>query len=511
MIVKAWNRMRGAGPQSHQYASLPLWAEKEPLLAEKESLLYPTRVHQHAPPRWTLSARAAQALAIVVGVYAMAVFVYSYVLTTDACDTIDQGYICHPQTTHFLGQYSPWYAVPSDIDLAPPEGCQVTLANVLSRHGGRDPTLGKSVAYHLLIAEIQQTSTAYPGEFSFLKDYNYTLGADQLTHAGRREMFLSGAHFYRRYRTLVSNNPPFVRSGGQERVVESAEKWLEGVASLQAKKKPGKINLIIPEGPGSNNTLSHDTCNAFEHGPSHSIGGRAMRTWASKFVPPIQERINAALGTKLGQNSIIHLMDMCPFDTMADPHARMSDFCRLFSEKEWQAYDYLQTLGKYYGYGAGNPLGPTQGVGYVNELLARLTGLPVDDHTNTNRTLDSDAATFPLDRRVYADFSHDNDISGVLAALGLYNKTRPLSDTTRESTAETFGYSAAWTVPFAARLYVEKLACIHEGEYVRIIVNDRVHPLEFCGGDKYGRCSLSRFVKSQSFARSGGLWDQCYA
>jgi len=493
--------MRGTRPQGYQYAPLP-WAEKEPLP-------YTTRTRQDARPWWTPAVRSALVMAIVVGVSAIAVFFY--VLTSNICDTIDQGYICHPHTMHFLGQYSPWYAVPSEVGLALPEDCPVTLANVLSRHGGRDPTMGKSIAYHLLIMEIQRTSTAYPGEFAFLKDYHYTLGADQLTHAGRREMVLSGAHFYRRYHSLVSRNPPFVRSGGQDRVVESAERWLEGVASLQANNKPRKIDLIIPEGPRWNNTLSHDICTAFESGPSHGLGARAMRIWASKFVPPIQKRVNAALGTELSQTSIIHLMDMCPFDTIADPHASMSNFCRLFTEKEWQAYDYLQTLGKYYGYGAGNPLGPTQGVGYVNELLARLTGLAVDDHTNTNRTLDSDPQTFPLDRRVYADFSHDNDISSVLAALGLYNRTRPLSNTTIENTAETFGYSAAWTVPFAARLYVEKLQCKHESEYVRVIVNDRVHPLEFCGGDKYGRCTLSSFVRSQSFARSGGLWDQCYA
>ena len=188
----------------------------------------------------------------------------------------------------------------------------------------------------------------------------------------------------------------------------------------------------------------------------------------------------------------------------------MSDFCSLFSEKEWHDYDYYQSLGKYYGYGIGNPLGATQGVGYVNELIARLTGNPVEDNTNTNHTLDSDPKTFPLDRKVYADFSHDNDISGILAALGLYNDTQPLSKTCVENTNQTNGFSAAWTVPFASRMYVEKLSCQYEEEeFVRIIVNDRVMPLDFCGADEYGRCTVSDFVESQSFARNGGLWEHC--
>jgi hypothetical protein len=430
--------------------------------------------------------------------------------TAKSCDSVDEGYRCSPKTAHFWGQYSLWYAVPSEIDVAPPKGCEATFANVLSRHGGRDPTMGKSLAYALLIAEIQTTSTAYPGEFKFLKNYRYTLGADELTNAGRQEMVNSGAHFFRRYHKLVKKHTPFVRAGGQHRVVESAKKWLQGVAQSLG-TLPEEIDLVIPEGADWNNTLSHDNCPAFEGGPDHGLGDRAQQVWAAKFVPPIQNRINAKLGTNLSATSIIYLMDMCPFDTLANDAAKTSPFCHLFAEKEWHAYDYFQTLGKYYGYSVGNALAPTQGVGYVNELLARLTGTPVDDHTNTNSTLNSNPKTFPLDSVVYADFSHDNDISGVLAALGLYNHTKALSNTTIESTTKTHGYSAAWTVPFASRMYVEKLQCKYEKEeFVRIIVNDRVQSLKFCDGDKYGRCKLSKFVKSQSFARGGGLWNRCY-
>jgi len=486
------------GMRSHEYESLPL--------SEKEAL-YPKRRRrdQRARGLWSRVLQVLGGLAVLYG--AFSVF-QSW--TRKSCDTIDDGYRCSPKISHFWGQYSLWYSVPSEIKVAPPKGCEVTFANVLSRHGGRDPTFGKSIAYHLLIAEIQNTSTSYPKKFAFLKDYEYTIGADQLTDAGRQEMVNSGAHFYRRYSKLVDENTPFVRAGGQERVVESAQKWLMGVAQ-SLNEEPPKVDLIIPEGTSWNNTLSHDTCPAFESGPDHGLGDRAQRIWADKFVPPIQDRINSALGTNLSATSTVYLMDMCPFDTLAHPSAKISDFCKLFSEKEWREYDYYQTLGKYYSYGVGNPIGPTQGVGYVNELLARLTGKPVQDNTNTNRTLDADPKTFPLDRNVYADFSHDNDISSTLAALGLYNNTKPLSNTSIEDTKKTHGYSAAWTVPFAARLYVEKLQCKHEKEeFVRIIVNDRVQPLDFCGGDKHGRCMLSKFVESQSFARSGGLWDRCY-
>lgn len=370
--------------------------------------------------------------------------------------------------------------------------------------------MGKTLLYGATIGLIQNTSTAYPGEYAFLKDYKYTLGADQLTDAGRQEMVNSGANFYRRYKKFLKGKTPFVRSSGQDRVVESADKWLAGYAEA-ANKKTASIDVKIPEASGLNNTLSHDTCTNFENGPISKIGDSAQDIWLSKFIPPIQARVNKDLGTTLSPKETLYLMDLCPFTTLASPTAQISDFCHLFTELEWHQYDYYETLGKWYGYANGNSLGPTQGIGYVSELLARLTETPVQLVGNINSTLDTDPATFPVDRKVYADFSHDNDMTGILAALGLYNATKPLSNTTMESTAQTKGYSAAWTVPFAARIYVEKLKCKKvEEEFVRIVVNDRVQEMGFCGGDRYGRCKLSKFVESQGFTTSGGRWEQCF-
>jgi hypothetical protein len=102
-------------------------------------------------------------------------------------------------------------------------------------------------------------------------------------------------------------------------------------------------------------------------------------------------------------------------------------------------------------------------------------------------------------------------MTGIFSAMGLYNETAPLLKTTVESVESTNGYSAAWTVPFAARAYFEKMSCVGTSEeFVRIVVNDRVLPLKTCGGDYLGRCTLSNFVDSLSFAREGGDWDKCF-
>lgn len=58
-----------------------------------------------------------------------------------SCDSTFQGYQCEPEISHNFGQYSPFYSVPSDISADIPHGCSVTFAQLLSRHGARDPTV----------------------------------------------------------------------------------------------------------------------------------------------------------------------------------------------------------------------------------------------------------------------------------------------------------------------------------------------------------------------------------
>ncbi|KAL8814883.1 MAG: hypothetical protein Q9223_005933 [Gallowayella weberi] len=434
-------------------------------------------------------------------------------------DTPDEGYQCQPQLSHSWGQYSPFFSVPSEISAAVPDKCRITFAQVLSRHGARDPTASKTKVYNATIQKLKSNVRQFSGKYAFLERFQYTLGADELTLFGQQEMINSGIEFYNRYEKLTKKNTPFIRASGQERVVESARNFSQGFH--QAKTSDKRVDsdypypiLTIPEGDGFNNTLNHDLCTAFEDGqPYSSIGSKAQQIFLSTFLPNITIRLNSDLpGANLTATDTINFLDLCPFTTVASPVGAISPFCDLFSIDEWKRYDYYQTLGKYYGYGPGNPLGPTQGVGFVNELVARLTGKAVNDRTTVNQTLDGSNVTFPLGQALYVDVSHDNDMTSIFSALGLYNSTPPLSNTSVQSTSATKGYSAAWTVPFAGRAYFERMKCTgQKEEFVRILVNNRVIPLETCGGDRLGRCTLSKFVESLSFAANGGRWDLCFA
>jgi hypothetical protein len=401
--------------------------------------------------------------------------------------------------------------IPADI----PEQCHISFVNILSRHGARYPTDGKTEIYRATAEKLRFTKTTEAG-FRFLRNYHYTLGADDLTDFGRQQMVDSGRKFYKRYTTLSKHMIPFIRASGSQRVEESAQMFASGFhqAKLadnvggQPDEYPYDV-LVISEADGQNNTLNHGTCQSFEEDPAiHGVGSRAQNMFTSTFVPGLTTQLDRILKVGLSDADILNIMDMCAFETVASSDGTPHQICSLFNHEQWKLYNHYQSLGKWYGYGNGNPLGPTQGVGFVNELIARITMHSVQDHTSVNHTLDSSLITFPLDRALYADFSHDNTMTSILSAFGLYDSTPPLSNTTLGQDSK--GYSAAWTVPFAARIYFEKMKCkgIVE-ELVRVVVNDRVVPMPSCGSDELGRCGLAKFLHSLAFAFSGGNWDMC--
>ncbi|EIN11007.1 acid phosphatase [Punctularia strigosozonata HHB-11173 SS5] len=399
-------------------------------------------------------------------------------------------------------QYSPYFA---SGDYEVPKGCRVTQVNLIQRHGARFPTSGPGQQIQSAISKLQSVSDFKDPRLNFLRDYVYDLGTNDLVPFGALQSFESGQQQFKRYSALVSSrNLPFVRSSSSDRVISSASNWTAGFASASHGKFPPSISVVLDE--AANDTLDDNMCtNAGSSNPQ-------TNAWLAVFAPPITSRLNtAAPGANLTDIDTFNLISQCAFDSVA--HSKTSQFCALFSTSDFAGFEYSGDLNKYYGTGYGQALGRVQGVGYVNELIARLTGKPVRDHTQTNSTLDSSPMTFPLNRTIYADFSHDNQMTAIYAAIGLFNQSTVgvgNLNATKPDLRRT--WVASMLVPFSARMVTEKLQCGTVGkEYVRILVNDAQQPLEFCG-DGSGMCRLDAFVASQAYARSDGEgdWEACF-
>ncbi|KAH7909639.1 histidine phosphatase superfamily [Hygrophoropsis aurantiaca] len=408
--------------------------------------------------------------------------------------------------------YSPYFAAADYVP--PPVGCNVTQVNLLQRHGARYPTASTGEQLQKSVAKLQSADISSDPSLSFLTNFTYALGTDVLVPYGAAQSFDAGQAHFARYGSLINDAMlPFVRASSSERVVESALNWtagnsgdVNGISSLSfayasnQRYKPA-LSVILSE--SGNDTLDNSMC------PNAGSSSNETTQWLSVFAPSIADRLNAAApGANLTNSDILNIMSMCPYETVANEAP--SPFCDLFSLEEFDSFGYYEDVKDYYGNGYGQQLGPVQGVGYVNELLARLTGQPVQDETQTNHTLDSSPATFPLNRTFYADFSHDNEMISIYSAIGLFLQPHALDPTQPDSERTWIDYKM---VPFSGRMVTEKLECAGTltGDYVRILVSDVVQPLAFCGDTGDGLCALRSFVESQQYARLDGEgdWELC--
>ncbi|KAJ7217169.1 acid phosphatase [Mycena pura] len=403
----------------------------------------------------------------------------------------------------FWGAYSPFFSVQEYAP--PPDDCEISQ---LQRHGARFPTFGAALDIVSAVLKLQSVDAYTHPSMEFLSTFEYTLGTNDLVPYGALQSYEAGTAVFERYANLVdADNLPFVRASSGMRVVDSANNWTAGFSAASHHIYNPSVSVILDE--AGNDTLENHMC------PNSGTSDVQSAQWLAVYAPAITARLNSwAPGADLTDRETYGLLSLCAFHTVASvtPDS-LSPFCALFSQAEFRAFDYSADLDKYYntGYGAARGLGRVQGVGYTNELIARLTRSPVRDHTQTNTTLDADPATFPLNRTVYADFSHDNTMVAIFGALGLFRQPRPLS--TAEPDARRTWHTHEM-VPFSGRMVVEKLACGGE-EYVRILVNDALQPLEFCapGGRGVGLCTLSAFVDSQLYASSNGdgEWEKCFS
>lgn len=337
-----------------------------------------------------------------------------------------------------------------------------------------------------------------------------------------------------------------------------------------------------------NNTLKNNQC------PNHSEkpADLAQELYLQEFAPPIVARLNdQAPGSTLQIEDILPLMSLCSFESLykyasyavmnnrrtnGTYRYKTSPWCSVFrsgqwdgdvgdgSGGEWEGFEYLKDLEKFYNTGwapffykhswllidlsPGNFYGRPQGIGWINELIARLTNNPVNDTTQTNHTVVTNNATFPLNRTMYADFTHDNEMIAIFAAMGIFRQPSTASTGQKGKLQMLMEDGRVWKgemdprnpdpdrvwiasklVPFAARMVVERLSCPapqpqlkHSShskreeppsvEAVRVLVNDAVVRVPGCGGVLEGICTMEEFLESQAYARNQGEgeWEKCF-
>lgn len=120
----------------------------------------------------------------------------------------------------------------------------------------------------------------------------------------------------------------------------------------------------------------------------------------------------------------------------------------------------------------------------------------------TNATLDALPAYFPLNQSVYADFTHDDVIVSVIAAMGLTQFAEYLPPSGPPVGQQ---FISSQMVPFGSRFYNEIISCTSSNgttsTYVHSLLNQRTIPLgrsiPACGNRTDGWCPLQTFIAYQ--------------
>jgi len=392
-----------------------------------------------------------------------------------------------------------------------PAGCELTQVHLLHRHGARYPTTGAapSVFATALNAAAATGKLSASGPLAFLNTWEYKLGAEILTPFGRAQLFELGVGFRVKYGNLLKGftDLPVWRTTSEERMVDSALHFAAGFFGVQAYANDYR-QLIEIEAPGFNSTLA-----PYEQCPNanNAIAGIAANftnAWADIYLKDAQKRLAPHLsGLALNSTWLLAMQQTCAYETVALGY---SAFCDLFTEEEWNGYEYAVDLAFWYGNGPGNPAVAAQGIGWVHELVSRLTGERITaSASTTNATIVGSNVTFPLNQPIFVDATHDTVISAIVVAMNFTSmaKTGPLPST---HIPKDRSYVVNQISPFASNLVGQVLSCPSASSsksskapaagtptHIRWLLNDAVLPLDGisgCGSSALGLCPLKTFT-----------------
>ncbi|KAF2662465.1 phosphoglycerate mutase-like protein [Lophiostoma macrostomum CBS 122681] len=416
-----------------------------------------------------------------------------------------------------LGHLSPYLPNPRGFGVNEypiPSGSNVSWLNMVHRHGSRYPEVtGTEFVLGQKIMSQKGNFTA-SGPVEFLNYYEFLLGAEILVPVGKQQLFDSGTLHYYNYGHLYPNNGSKIvaRSTTQRRMTESAEYFLAGFFGLGWQQN-ATLERIIESDDYNNTMAGYKMCN-------HSNwegAAEAQRNWTKLYLQDAHHRIASNISGVLGSTWTLedtyNAQALCAYETVA---LGFSPWCGVFTFAEWQGFEYSLDILFSSGNGFGSPVGRATGVGYVEEVLARMQHHVITSSASQiNITLDNNTATFPVDQTLNLDFSHDANIIAILAAFGL---TQFAGSLPLDRVLPDREFVMSFLQPFAGRLDIEVVNAprpvnanrsdtqnvYEEGgptSYVHFLLNQRTVPLgrslEECGLRDDGWCEMGTFLEVQ--------------
>ena len=325
------------------------------------------------------------------------------------------------------------------------------------------------------------------------------------------------------------------RTTTQDRMLKSAEYFMAGFFGLSWTNN-ATLEPIIEQSGFNNSFAGYYQCNNSNNYLSTG-GNNASLIWEAIYLANATARFKAlSRGYNWTVADTYNAQTLCPYEEVAFGY---SAFCDLFNFKEWQGFEYSIDLQFNGNNGFASPTGRGVGIGFVEEIYARLQGhlynLPPGS-TQVNTTLDEMNSTFPLNQTLYFDFSHDTNIMSIITAFGLgqFNQSLPATGPPANqqlivSHMEPFGANLVIEIiktsePVKAKrpssLTTAKTSDYYSSgkatTYVHFILNQRTIPLyksySQCETRDDGWCELSSFLSVLSGLLAAARYEYaCFA
>ncbi|KAJ6537936.1 phosphoglycerate mutase-like protein [Mycena capillaripes] len=418
---------------------------------------------------------------------------------------------------HSWGNLSPFQSTNLGLSSSSkiPAGCNLQQVHLLHRHGARYPTTGSPPASFAaaLHAVASTGKLSASGPLAFLNTWTYKLGAEILTPFGRAQLFELGVGFRVKYGDLLKGfaDLPVWRTTSEGIMCRRRQRgslhFAAGFFGVQEYQNDYH-QLIEIEAPGFNTTLApYEQC-ANANNVIAAVGTNFTTQWATIYLADAQKRLAPHLeGLTLNATWLFAMQQTCAYETVALGY---SAFCDLFTEEEWKGYEYSVDLSFWYNNGPGNPAIAAQGIGWVQELVSRLTQTRITEFASSvNGTIVSSNVTFPLSQPIFVDATHDTVISAIVVAMNFTSlaATGPLPGT---HIPKDRSYIVNQISPFGSNMVGQVLSCPSSSSksklavndtaptHIRWLLNDAVVPLTGiagCGHSADGLCAFDTFVE----------------
>ncbi|KAI1453767.1 phosphoglycerate mutase-like protein [Annulohypoxylon moriforme] len=389
-----------------------------------------------------------------------------------------------------LGHRSPYFVpsnTPETLLSGTPPGCTVSKAFLVHRHGSRHPhaeelTIIESLSHYINnnSAIFSDPQSQLPDAWSFLAEgWNSTLGVDDLTASGRKQLFDHGVALRLHYPDLYTETE--VLAGDEDRVVESARWFMDGYYG-RGSNTTATLSIVGENDDTISWITPHYTCEKWDE----KFGEDKLSTWRSVYLPPIARRINDTLakaypGVNFTQEHVHGMLYACAYET-AVHGIGSSPWCSIFLPEEILDSEYesdLQMRG-FAGYGLPGEMGTVLG----SLLVSNMTDFLQKDG----------------EPKLSLGFGHDKTIALGLTALGL------ASDESYPASGPADPYRAwqsAKLMPFAASMFWQRLDCGEERR-IQLIMDGANFGLAGtgCKIDKYGSCTLEDFQSTAAVRKA---------